>query len=355
MRKSNRSCAALAGAGLLVGACSSSGQDVSPPKDASIDVDAGGILGRADASLAEVGAGRDATAIDALAADVDSPPLADAADPPEAAVAVVEAGPPQAFIRLANWAPDAPSAGYDFCVAPVGTTAWIGPLLAGELPAGSLGAGPANGVQFPSVTAYIGVAPGHYDLQLVNAGATDCTTGVVPTTMGLPILLVGSHTTFAATGDVHAINDDSSLKVGGFEDDVTSDGSSGVTARFLNAEPGVAAVTVGTGDLASGTFAPIWVDAQFAATPFFIADGGASDPNGYALIPPFASVELSAHAVGATKDLVTAAHVTAAAGSVVTFAIVNGKNGGLPPQLFMCQDDQPARGSLSPCDVIIGK
>jgi len=154
---------------------------------------------------------------------------------------------------------------------------------------------------------------------------------------------------------VHAINDDSSLKVGGFEDDVTSDGSSGVTARFLNAEPGVAAVTVGTGDLASGTFAPIWVDAQFAATPFFIADGGASDPNGYALIPPFASVELSAHAVGATKDLVTAAHVTAAAGSVVTFAIVNGKNGGLPPQLFMCQDDQPARGSLSPCDVIIGK
>jgi hypothetical protein len=86
-----------------------------------------------------------------------------------------------------------------------------------------------------------------------------------------------------------------------------------------------------------------------------IADGGATDFNGYALIPPLTGGELSAHAVGTTKDLATAAHVTAAAGSVVTLAIVNGKNGGIPPQFYMCQDDQPPRGSLSPCAVLIGE
>ena len=164
------------------------------------------------------------------------------------------------------------------------------------------------------MTAYIGVAPGRYDLQLVLAGATSCTTGVIPVTTGLPILQADSHTTFAATGDVMAINDDSSLKVGAFGDDVTSAGASGVTARFLNADPGAAAVVVGTGDLASGTFAPIWRDAEFASSPMAIADGGATDFNGYALIPPLAGVELSAHGIGTTKDLATAAHVTAAAG-----------------------------------------
>jgi hypothetical protein len=112
---------------------------------------------------------------------------------------------------------------------------------------------------------------------------------------------------------------------------------------------------VGTGDVASSTFAPIWPDAQFASTPSAIADGTPTDFNGYAVIPPLAGTEVSAHAIGAARDMVVAAHVTAAAGSVVTFVVINGKNGGLPPQFLMCQDDQGPRGSLSPCTVLIGQ
>ena len=76
--------------------------------------------------------------------------------------------------------------------APTGTSGWIGPLLARTFPAGSLGQGGANGLQFPSVTKYFGVAPGQYDMQVVASGSTDCTTGLLPVTP-LPALGLDSR------------------------------------------------------------------------------------------------------------------------------------------------------------------
>ena len=88
------------------------------------------------------------------------------------------------------------------CLAPAGTTAWVGPLLAQTFPAGSLGQGGANGLQFPAVTRYFGVAPGQYDIQVVASGSTDCTVGLLAET-DLPALGVNARTTFATVGDVN--------------------------------------------------------------------------------------------------------------------------------------------------------
>ena len=159
MRNSNRSCAGLAGAGLVLAACSGN-QDASPPKADASAFDAA-VLGKTDAAFAEVGSGRDATTTDAaVEAAVDASTTLDAtveADAPEAsdpvdaaveAAVVVEAGPPQAFVRVANWAPDSPSAGYDVCLAPVGTTTWIGPILRADLPRDRSARGPPTRSSF---------------------------------------------------------------------------------------------------------------------------------------------------------------------------------------------------------------
>src|SRR6202030_1440041 len=64
------------------------------------------------------------------------PPTADAspgspdATTGDAATGPLDAEPPPlpfALVRVANWSPDAP--GVDFCLAPHGTTAFVGPLL----------------------------------------------------------------------------------------------------------------------------------------------------------------------------------------------------------------------------------
>ncbi len=260
--------------------------------------------------------------------------------------------PTQAFVRIADWAPDAPGAGFDVCLAPTGTANWVGPLLADDLDAGTLGQGGANGIQFPWVTQYLGVPPGQYDLQLVTAGSTDCTAGVIPVTIGLPDLALGSHTTFAAIGDVRATGNDPSMKIAAFSDD--SAGTSGSAAvRFINATPAAAAVNVGTGDERSDTFSEIFQAVEFGtAASLDVADGGTIDSNGYATLGPL-FIEFSAQAVGTTTDIATAAHVTIAAGGVFTMALINGENGGLPPQFLLCSDNGTPSGGQTPCQVLI--
>jgi hypothetical protein len=262
------------------------------------------------------------------------------------------APPTQAFVRIADWAPDAPSAGFDVCLAPTGTTNWVGPLLADDLDAGTLGQGGANGIQFPWVTQYLGVSPGQYDLQLITAGSTDCTSGVIPVTMGLPTLALGSYTTFAAIGDVRATDNDPSMKIAAFSDDAAATSGS-AALRFINATAAAAAVNVGTGDPTSGTFSEIFGAVEFGNTGTDVADGGSTDSNGYATVAPVSETEFSAQAVGTTTDIATAAHVTFAAGDVVTMALINGENGGLPPQFLQCTDNAAPSGGQTPCQVLI--
>src|SRR5580700_3131759 len=114
-----------------------------------------------------------------------------------ASEAAAETGPTtQTLVRLADWSPDAIP--LDFCVAPHGTGAWEGPLLAISAaldPDAGLGDAGGHGLTFPLVTAYLSLAPGQYDVRLVAAQATDCGVNIVNDAVGLPAFAADAHTT----------------------------------------------------------------------------------------------------------------------------------------------------------------
>src|SRR3984957_12958308 len=94
---------------------------------------------------------------------------ADAADEPDGA-------PTPAMVRFAQLSPDAPA--LDVCLAPHGSGAYQGPLFAQFAEDAGLAAdGGGPGLSFATVSAYFAVDAGAYDVRLVPAGATTCTTG----------------------------------------------------------------------------------------------------------------------------------------------------------------------------------
>jgi hypothetical protein len=256
----------------------------------------------------------------------------------------------QAQIRIANFAPDAPAGGYDVCLSPAGSMNWLGPMLQMTFPAGSLGQGGANGIQFPWVTAYFGVAPGTYDLQLIAPGG-NCTNGLIDTTYGLPAVAIGTRTTFAVVGDVMQTGTDAALKITAFPDDWSVNG--GTALRLINAIPTIGYVDVGTGSETDGTFSPLFTSVPFGLAAMMLADGGAPDPNGYLTLAPLSGAELSAHPTGMTMtNTVAAMNVNLPSGSVTTLTLINGNDHGRPAQFLSCTDNAQPNGSQSACTVI---
>lgn len=283
--------------------------------------------------------------------------------PPDSAVVVFEAGPdvpfeaspPQAFLRVANLAPDAPTAGYDFCVAPHGTAAWVGPVVAATIgDAGTLGDGAAPAVQFPVVTNYaFTLDPGRYDVAVVTPGG-GCGAALATAT-DVPPLSAGEFVTLAlfgaAPGDAGGAGPQIELLV---DEAVAAGATTGL--RFLAAVPSAAAVDFGTGSLATG-FAPLVLGAPFAGlatrTP---ADAGADvDPSGYvpAVLP--ATVELSCHLAEAGVDLARASNQALAAGAVYTVIVLGGGRAGITPHLLVCALDgvqNESTGLVSACSLV---
>ncbi len=297
-----------------------------------------------------------------LRMDVDAGHDGDGSGPP------VEAAPsPVASLRVANWSYDAPPV--DFCIAPHGTAQFQGPLLARQAlvidEAGVTDAGPAA-LPFPGVSSYFFVAPGRYDARLVAAGASDCSTRIVPDATSLPALLVDGAATIALVGETHPLGGDAGdpgLQLVGFSDDTVTAGS--VALRFINAAPNLAQADVGTGSGAS--FKPL-----FSAIPFGHAGTLAEaqqataadasppsiDSNGYdALTSALAAVTFSARARFAMNDAVVATQVSAAAGAILTLAILR-PDANAPPdagsiaQLLECVDNAGTLGLLATCRVI---
>jgi hypothetical protein len=210
-----------------------------------------------------------------------------------------------------------------------------------------IGAAGAAAVTFPVVSAYIRVAPGTYDLQLVSAASPDCSTGVIPTTQGLPSLVDGSHTTFAVIGDVVPTNRDARQKVAAFFDDSTA--PSGLARiRTINAVPSRGAVDVTVAD-AGGEPITSYVDVPFGSTGSTLGDGGSPDPNGYATVSAANDVQFVAQAPGATGTVATASGAALPAGAVLTLAVVGGENGGAPPSFLMCTDNGAPMNGTTPC------
>jgi hypothetical protein len=224
---------------------------------------------------------------------------------------------------------------------------WSAPLLQQALASGIGDAG-ASGVQFPMVTEYVPVAPGTYDLQLIMAGSSDCTSGVIPTTMGLPSLITGARVTFAVIGDVRPTNRDARQKVAAFFDDGTA--PNGVAAlRVINAVPSVGAMDV-TETGAGGESLTSFTNVPFGSVGSMVTDGGSPDPNGYSSVSPATNVGFVALAPGGTASIATASGVTLAAGAVVTLAAIDGENGsGRPPRFLMCTDNGAPTNGLTPC------
>jgi hypothetical protein len=271
---------------------------------------------------------------------------------PEAAS---ETGPPsQTLVRLADWSPDAVA--LDFCVAPHGTGSWEGPLVAISAAldpdAGLDGDAGGDGLTFPSVTAYLSLVPGQYDVRIVAAQATDCNVSIVNDAVSLPTLAANAYTTILVVGDASNAGKDAALTITSVADDATLPAGGGLALRFINASPSLPSASFGTGSAAASTFVPLFTGVAFGtATSTAASDAGAVDTNGYLALPSLAGA-VSVVATGGTTDLATVSDLSIAAGFVVTTAVIGGKTGGAAPAIIECFDDRPAVGLLSPCYVL---
>jgi hypothetical protein len=260
------------------------------------------------------------------------------------------AASPRSFVRLANWTPDAPSLGFDVCLAPHGTTAWSQPLLTQNFASGTLGQGGPNGIQFPWVTEAVPVPPGQYDLEVVVAGSTDCTMGETMTPIVLPEFIEGARTLIATIGDLHPTDNDASFKVAVFPDALPVAGTR-ADLRVINTLPSIGYADIGVGSAANKNFAPLFTDVAFGTSGMNLAGGGAISLGGYGAIAPLSGAQFSARPSGMVQDTATASHVSLAAGSATTMVLVNGENGGVPPQFLVCTDTAQPTDSLTPCMV----
>ena len=266
-----------------------------------------------------------------------------------------------AGIRIANWSPGAPA--IDFCIAPHGTTAFQGPILANTAPAlvdaGTCPPGPV-GLAFTEVSSYSLVPPQQYDVRLVVAGATSCFPGIIDGT-ALPKLGSSTFETVAFIGETAAMGSAPGQKVTGFLDDWTP-APAGVAMRFIHAAPSLAALDLGTGT--GSSFQTLFASVSFASTDTAAKglDGGSAsvDPNAYALIAPLSSVALSARTHGAVAvdggavpPAAVAPNVSAASGSVLTIVAIGAvADAGGPASLLECVDNAGTACTLANCTVI---
>jgi hypothetical protein len=244
---------------------------------------------------------------------------------------------PTALVRVAHLSPDAPAV--DFCLAPHGTTTFIGPVLEG--------AGNATGLSYTQVTKYLPVPVGQYDVRIVAPGAADCSKSLagLPDFTSLPALAANGSFTIAAEGQVTAGGVPFGLAA--YVDEATV--ASGKAAlRFVHASPGTPAVDVGTG--AGSTFAAVFSNVAYGAVA---ASGGGIDASGYLVTAPLSGVELSARAHGGTADALIIAAASLPAGAIATaFAIGELGSTTAPLAALLCVDNATPTAGLSSCTVV---
>jgi len=295
----------------------------------------------------------------------------------------------QAFVRIAQLSPDTPP--LDVCVAPHGTSSFLGPLfaqLAGQ--DGGEDGGPP-GLAFGQVTAYLTLSPGTYDVRLVAAGALDCTFALalpvpVQTSMGaddgaesapddaateddavddfdadeaqetdtdatqasmdaaapdarggpiarvadttnLASLAFGTRWTLMIAGDLTPAGEDRGLTVSVMADDAELAGGA-VLLRAVNAVPAAPSLDFGLGSFET-SWLPLLIDVAFGmASAQAGPNDGVVDPDGYLALSALSNGVVSARpSTGATADTTVASDVTIAVGSIATIAAIGGKTG----------------------------
>jgi hypothetical protein len=206
-----------------------------------------------------------------------------------------------------------------------------------------------QGLPFPSTGAYADVPPGDYQVQVVATPSSDCTTGVIPASYGLPMFADGTYATIATIGNVMPTGGDASLKVVAFLDDVSGT-PAGLKLRAINASSRAGYVEIGTGSQAAGNFSVLFSDVAFGSASSATVNGGTTDSNGYAMLAPLSGVELSAYPiVGDTTQSATASQVSLGASIAATLVVVGAVDNNPPAQIIICNDVAAAGGAASPC------
>ena len=248
-----------------------------------------------------------------------------------------DGGVSTAKVRVAHLSPDAPAV--DFCLAPHGTTTFIGPVLKG--------AGAAGGLSFGQVTKYIDVPAIQYDVRIVAPNAASCATSLanLPDVTNLPALGAGIAVTLAAEGEL-AQGTTSPFGIKPYVD-ATAVAAGKAKLRFVHASPGTPAVDVGVGG--GVLFTGIYTNVAFGA----IGSGAPLDAQGYLETAPIVGAEVSARANGTMVDVLAIKPTDLPAGAIAT-AFAFGKIGDAnkPLKVLLCVDNAPPNGLLSACTAV---
>lgn len=244
--------------------------------------------------------------------------------------------PQRIFARVAHLSPNAPAV--DFCVRPMGTTNFTGPVLESR--------GLSAGLSFASVTGYIALPPGQWQVRLVGADATNCNTSLAGLPeYTLPNLTAGTWATVAASGSVGA-SGATAFDLRPFVDTRAPIAPGRANIRFVHASPGTPAVDVGA--LSGSTFTAIWSNTAF---PTFMGAMGA-DANGYISAMPLTNATLAVRVSGMSANALTLNNVNIPAGaqvSIFAIGLAGMTSGDQRLSALVCQDRQDAVMGLAPC------
>jgi hypothetical protein len=250
------------------------------------------------------------------------------------------------WLRVANLSLDLGP--IDFCLAPAGTTAFTGPVLAAAGSPGGMVYGGAGELQ---VSRHFSFPSGSYDVRVVAAGAgAACTTPL----LALPgvSLAAGTRRLVAALGVASAPAAAHTLAA--FVDETTGEATR-VTFRFVNASLFVGNPPVPAPDLDVGVTSASVFAIVFAGVPY----GGKAPPsaivdaNGYARVDPAilaAGAQLTVCVSGSTPPSPFCRLKAVPASGIGAGAVASVYAVGVaasPPNSLLCNDDQ-APASATP-------
>ena len=248
-------------------------------------------------------------------------------------------GPAQ--VRFAHLSPNKPP--IDLCMAVHGTGLFNGPLLK---PVGVV----ATGLAYGQVSKYLSVAPGSYDVRVVDGGATTCADSLFDTTT-LPAFIAGDAVTVVSTGLIPPqVGDPNAFTVVAYSDDRSAPAGK-TQARFIHAAPVTPALDFGSGS-GSG-FSAMFDNVAYlvAGTPV----SSSADVNRYVtLTSASAPTTFSLRLSNTSSDAITITSAAAqTSGAVVTWYAI----GSLTPmpnplQVLVCTDNGAPNGPLSPCNIL---
>ncbi len=318
----------------------------------------------------------------------------------DAGLQEASAAAPQSFFRVAHLSPDLPR--MDVCVAAHGTKNFVGPLVA-QLSGGDAS---ASGLSYAQVSGYVAVAPGAYDVRIIESGSASCVAAaadadagegsaldggddaaavdgatdaapddggldaspdggspdgeagaaatavlLAPDTTDLPGLANNTYSTLLLAGARAPTGNDPALTVTVLRDDAALAGG-GASLRAVNAVLAPGSLDFGLGSFASG-WIPLFTNVAFARASSTVApSAGAADTNGYLPIAPLAGQVVSVRAsTSPTTDTAVDKNAQIALGSVATVFAIGGKTGDSahPRAILVCLDNGPVGGALAAC------